>query len=947
MMGSVTSASSLSPLIGRDPDLARVLNAMGVGGRPQSVAHLIGGDAGVGKTRFLSALAERARQDGWRALTGHCLDFGDSALPYLPFSEALGRLAATDPAALDPILEQIPVLASLLPVRRTLAGSEGRPVESLDRGVLFDGVHAGLDALAESGPVLFVVEDVHWADRSTRDLLSLLFARPFRGPVVVIASYRSDDLHRRHPLRPTLAEWGRLPAVRRLQLEPLNNQSVRELVLHLDPGSAQDGRVRAIVSRAEGNPFFAEELTLAGGRAGLPSSLAELLLVRLDRLDPGAAKVVRTAACAGRRVSHQLLAAVLDGKAAEIDDALRSAVESNVLVPTGAEAYGFRHALLSEAVYDDLLPGERVRIHAGYVQALVSGAAEGTAAELARHARLANDLPTALRASVVAGDEAMSVGGPDEAARHFETALELLDSVGAIDDGPDPVSLVVRASDALAASGQALRAVALLQHSLENAPADLVATERARLLSALAHSSMLADTPINPVEHSAAALALIEDEASALRAKVVAVHARGLMSLGREDEAIRHANEAVRLADLLDLPRVHADASTTLVTLAERAQDPDLTTTTLIEIDREAARVGDLTGRMRALFMMGILAAERGDLVAAQKSYAKTQAVAEESGRPWAPYGFDARFMRALLGYAAGEWELALTLTDLSGTMPPPPADALLLSIRSAVLAVKGETAAARELFDRIRSQWERDALIAITAGAPAIEAAAGRGDLEAAWSLHEEIVTTVSAMWQELFAARIRLGAVLLGVVNDRIVDRDREKWVKRIEEMLRMTDAVRARIEGGRSPSGPEGRGWAARLDAEAARFRGESEDVQRALWEQAIAGFDEAGFKFEASRSRVRSGIRDEVAIGRRSLERMGAVTVRVAAPAADAPESLTPRETEIIALVAKGLSNGEIGRALYISTKTVSVHVSNILAKLGVASRTEAAAVFHRS
>ena len=137
--------------------------------------------------------------------------------------------------------------------------------------------------------------------------------------------------------------------------------------------------------------------------------------MRLDQLDDDARLVVRAAAVSGRRVPHLLLERVVDGQVDRLDTALRAAVERNVLVPMGRDGYAFRHALLAEAVYDDLLPGERVRLHTAYAKALQQGGVGGTAAELARHARAANDLVTAVRASIAAGDEAMAVAGPDEA----------------------------------------------------------------------------------------------------------------------------------------------------------------------------------------------------------------------------------------------------------------------------------------------------------------------------------------------------------------------------------------------------------------------------------------------------------------------------------------------------------------------------------------------------
>ncbi|MFT4263615.1 MAG: AAA family ATPase, partial [Nocardioides sp.] len=359
-------AQTSRTLVGRDAELAELTGLLG----ERHV--LLAGDAGVGKTRLLSELGEVARARGWAVHTGHCLDFGDLGLPYLPFSEILDCLAVTDAELVAGVELAHPTLARL----RSASRSEVAPI---DRAQLFAGVHALLAAAGAQTPTLVVLEDVHWADQSTRDLITFLLTRPFLSPTALVVSYRSDDLHRRHPLRRQSGEWARLPAVERIALEPLGDDAVRDLVAAIDAGLGESER-EDIVARAEGNAFFVEELVGAATGPGhwMPEQLADLLLVRLDRLDDAGREIVRTASVAGRRVRHDLLAAVTDLPAAALDEALRRAIESHVLV-AGDGAYWFRHALLAEAVYDDLLPGERVRLHARYAAALASPpAASGT-----------------------------------------------------------------------------------------------------------------------------------------------------------------------------------------------------------------------------------------------------------------------------------------------------------------------------------------------------------------------------------------------------------------------------------------------------------------------------------------------------------------------------------------------------------------------------------------
>jgi len=281
-------------LVGRDPELAAVLESWGVDESPVSVHYVIGGDAGMGKTRFTSVLVDEVSSRGWRTVVGHCVDF-ESSVPYLPFSEALGRLAAVDPAGFESVVERTPAIVGLLPGRRILGGAGGGGEEPMERGELFDGMHAAFELMAAQEPLLLVVEDVHWADQSTRELLSVLFARPFLNPFAIVVTSRSDDLHRRHPLRRTLVEWVRLPAVQRIELGPLDRESMSSLVRRVEP-STVDGRVAEIVERAGGNPFFAEELAFADDAGGLPGDLSDALLVRLDHLSADEAQVVRAAA---------------------------------------------------------------------------------------------------------------------------------------------------------------------------------------------------------------------------------------------------------------------------------------------------------------------------------------------------------------------------------------------------------------------------------------------------------------------------------------------------------------------------------------------------------------------------------------------------------------------------------------------------------------------------
>jgi DNA-binding CsgD family transcriptional regulator len=975
MMDDVPAHLLTTPLVGRRHELEELARLAGLTAGSTPGVVLLAGDAGVGKTRLLMELRDQAEGAGWRTLAGHCLDFGDSALPYLPFTEILGRLAQEAPSFVTGVSDAHPAVRHLLPGQRVLFGAASGDSEDVERTELFETVHAVFERLAADGPLLVVVEDVHWADQSTRDLLGFLFQRRFSGPVSVVASYRSDDLHRRHPLRTAVAQWSRIPGVHRLPLGPLSDTAVRRLVRSLHGGHLSEADLRAIVSRAEGNAFFAEELVVAteAGARTLPGDLASLLMVRVDQLGEDTRQVVRAASCAGRQVSHDLLAAVVGLDPARLDAALRDAVDSNVLVPSGT-SYSFRHALLGEAVYDDLLPGERVRLHAAFADALSRHVAQGTAAELARHARAAHDVVTAFRASIDAGDDAMAVGGPDDAARHYELALELAGDPARRPEGLDDVdvvSLTARASEALIASGDPHRAMQLVSDQIDRLGTEASAEERTRLLVALATAALMADADVDALDLTTEALGLVGPEPGVLRAKVLNVHAHANASRQRVDEAVRWAGEALDLAREVGLPRVVLSATTTLAKLEERAGDPETSRRSLERIVAQARADGDVTAELRGLHHLGALYFELGRLEEAVEAYAAASRRAVDVGRPWAPYGFDARLMGAITAYVAGRWDEVLRTTDVTGESPPAMAEAFLTAVALSVAAGRGEVSAL-ERMERIRPWWDRDGFAAILSGAAAIDLLGDAGDLDAVLAMHDSIVETVRERWQvKTFMAQVRLAALVLGHLAQGVADRataEREAILRRGDELLAAGREAVVRAEARGRSIGPEGTAWAARAEAEHLRLRWRSgiatpaEDELLSAWERTVGTFEEFGHVYETARSRSRlAGVlrtlghtteaRACADLARETAHRLGAQPLLAELRAAGAapqraeaePGALTPREHEILALVAQGRSNGEIAKQLYISAKTVSVHVSNILAKLGAAGRTEAAAL----
>jgi DNA-binding NarL/FixJ family response regulator len=994
MMGTVPPIADIrGPLVGRATELDRLAGLVGLpaagGARPTPEgAVLLAGDAGVGKTRLLAELRTRAEAAGHRVLVGHCLDFGDSALPYLPFSEAFGRLATESPTLARSLVEAGPAIARLMPARRVLPEQSAAVDEDeqshLNRPDLFAAVHAALELLGRAAPLLLLVEDVHWADRSSREMLSYLFSRRFDAPVSVIASYRTDDLHRRHPLRTAAAEWSRLPGVTRVELGRLADGDVRTLVESLHPDPLPERSVRGIVARAEGNAFFTEELVQATEMEPdrVPEALADLLLVRLDRLDDDARLVVRAAAVSGRRVPHLLLERVLDGQVASLDGALRTAVERNVLIPMGGDGYAFRHALLAEAVYDDLLPGERVRLHAAYAKALQQGGVGGTAAELARHARAANDVATAARASVAAGDEAMTVAGPDEAAHHYELALELaMDGSVAESAGIDVVELTARACEAALAAGQTYRALALARDQLRATSPDTNPHARLRLLRVKASVAIVADTGADALMNTTEALELLEKHPDErLRAEVLSLHARALSESRRHDEAAAVATAALELADSLGMVGVAADSRTTLARLRERGGDTATPRAMLEETVAQARAGGDLAAELRSMFNLGTLLYESGDVRAARDYYAATERRAREVGRPWAPYALEARVLGIQAAYVLGDWDGAAAEADLSQDAPPDLAEAMVRASGMLVSAGRGDRSAL-ELLPSLAPHAHREGMVALFSGFAAIDLHGDHGDLPAALTSYDDLVTTLGEMWANKdFQARIRLSALVLGHVATAAAStgsHDRADLVGRADDLR---DAARRAVrlrEDSVWDEGPEALAWLARVEAEHARVRwlagsGDADlDALVAAWRLSVERFEAIAHTFETARSRsrlaavLRAGGQpaeaDEVAsLAMTEARRLGADPLLRELRAGGAPagradptvpgsrrdEALTAREQEVLALVAQGRSNREIAGQLFISAKTVSVHVSNMLAKLGAAGRTEAVAVARR-
>jgi DNA-binding CsgD family transcriptional regulator len=947
--------SPSTPLVGRRGELDLLLEYAGVTDDDARDVVLLGGDAGIGKTRLLRELGIRARGAGHRVMAGHCLDLGDSARPYQPFGEAFSDLAD---AERDQLAERFPALKPLLP------WPSPAPGPGVERAELFASVVAALDSLSDEQPVLLVIEDAHWADASTRHLIRYVLAQGFHGSVHVVVSYRSDDLHRRHPLREALTEWVRLPHVRRIELEPLADAQVVDLVRARAEGDLPPDEVRAVVQRAGGNAFYVEELLDAGlahHTSVLPETLSDLLLVRLDRLDDPARRLVRAASVTDGREGFAALAAAADLSDAELDDALVTAIDHKVLRRSGSNDYTFRHALLGEALRDDLLPGERRRIHAAFLAALGPDAPPAT---VARHASAAGEREIAFRATVQAAEAASRVAGYDEAAMHYEQALGMVDAAS---EGTDVIDLVIDASNALVMSGQLMRAMDLLRDHLHQLPPDLGRDCHGRLLVAIGNTSYYASLDVEAEQASLDAERVVPDEPTVLRGEVAALRARVLANKRRDEEAIRWGERALAIGEQLESDQVISDAKATLTRLMVRTgDDPEKAKQAFRELVDSSRASGHVLGELRGLHQMAFIHFNAGELDEAEWAFAEGMRRAEETGWSRGPYGFDGRFFGALVAYMRGRWDRVLELCETEAGAPAI-LTANLEAIALLVHAARGDVGQIERTLS-LRSLWRHEEAASIHSSSALIELHGVAGDLTAARRTYDDVSDLLARAWDVPdFPARIRLAALVLGQYASAIGSLDAAEQAALLDEVPELADDVERTVAATR-PFGPEGEAWRIRAQAEIARLRWQSgvdapsADELAALWRTTHEAFVGLGDPYESARSAARLAavllaVGDErtgralLADARSIAEMLGArpllAELDLLAPRPmRADIDLTPREREVLQHVAAGRSNGEIGKRLFISTKTVSVHVSNILAKLGASGRTEAAAIARR-
>lgn len=957
-------------LVGREEQLGLLgeLFDEASAGRPWLV--LVGGDAGTGKSRLLGEFTERVRDRGARVLVGHCVDLGDSALPFAPFAQAMRVLKReVDERRLPELLgEARRELSRILPELGD--PQHGRVDAEEARAQLFGGLSDALRRLADDAPLVLGVEDLHWADASTLDLLTYL-ARDLDGRLLVVATFRTDELHRRHPVAPVIGELSRLPRVRRLDLGPLTDTEVRQLVTAILGRPPSADLLQEVVARAAGNAFFVEELVATspdqlasgGGSVGMPPGLRDVLVSRLAPLDGDTRRVAEVAAVAGERVGHGLLARVVELEASLLTSALRGAVDHHVLTTEG-DGYRFRHALVREALADELLPGERIELHRRIAEVLeqqpelASAGPDQVDAELAHHWYAARDATRAFETSLAAAEQARDMAAFGDALEHYERVLELWEQVD--QDQTDTIEVLRATAEVASAAGRPERAVRHLRYALQvGTAADVVEADlRRRLVKALWDAGH-EESALAEIRHANTLVA--DAEASATRAQVLLTHA-SLLRLHVQsptEASIPLAREAAEAARAIADRQVEARSLLVLGSALCWTGSADEGIDHLRAGLEIASELDDRPTRIRAHSAMiaAYGALVRRDSEERELAERALALVPPETARTSLEVG-----LVSIVGYTflrTGQWQHLQRVLDRLQQLPLGDyTRGPLHHLRGSLRLAQGRLEQASTDVARLRElgidRWKHDQL--------PLEAELAAADRR--WADVRTIADEHRAFEVDPHEEAMRTGTLLQVVraETDAALDatgKNREEHIEAarnvVEEMrdLAARDGLTIQFE---EPSTN-----VLIAEAELSRVTGPDPSLWReaedhawyehtklyAGWRlaEALLGVDER----EEAVAQLRRSHEHATALGAglvlghiESLARRARVHLPGVPVTEGGDLGLTPRETQVLGLVAQGNTNRQIGESLYITGKTASVHVSNILSKLEVDSRQEAAA-----
>jgi DNA-binding CsgD family transcriptional regulator/tetratricopeptide (TPR) repeat protein len=996
-------------LVGRGAEVARLRAAIERAAADQPATVLVAGEAGIGKTRLVTEAASYAAGLGVVALAGGCLDVGEGVLAYAPMVEALRPLATMlGSAELERVLGGAgQELARLVPELgpRNAAGPGG----PLAPSQLFELLLGMLHRIAERNPVLLVVEDLHWADQSTRDLLAFL-VRNLSAGVALVLTCRSDELHPGHPVRPFLAELDRGGRVERLELRRLGGRELAELVAGILGEQPSPGLSREILARSEGNPFFAEEL-LAAHREGtrLPLALRDLLLARVDALSESAERMLAAAAVAGSRVDHELLAVATGQDDEQLVPLLREAVARHLLaVDEGSGGYVFRHALVQEAVYGELLPVQRGPLHAAYARALDrriehrggdagmgAGVTAVELAQLAYHWHAAGDQGQALLAFVRAGQAAELAAAPAVALEQYQRALELWDQVpGAAASSPlDQVAVLHRAAEAADLAGRSELALALATRALGQIDAAAEPLRAGVLLERLCYYHWFASDRSAAMDAIEKAVATVPaDPPTWERARVLAAHGRELMLVGRPSQAMTRCEEAIAVARQVGARAEESHALNMLGTSLCSLGHMEAGIAHLEQARDIASELGEVSELILVHMNLATVLEESGRCADAADVYLAGLDVARRFGA-FGSYG--PRLLpcvaTALLSLGRRE-EAGQLLAEAFELDLESPADRFIpLIARGNLRLWDGDLAAAQTDF--------RQVLAELSAPPDPLGAA------EVLWYLAE------AALWE----GRLPDGRTAVADGLAMLADTEEPHYIIRLCRTGLAVEAAAAEQSRGRRSGGEyqaireRATGLLDRIrsassapdivltpvlaaglltaEAEWSRVDGPSDPGR---WASAAGAWEALGFPWPSAYTRWQQAeallaaraprgaaraalaqawtlasthsaallVAEIQALARRArieLAPPGLPPDQAAAGPGGEPGrrasrtdeyGLTSRERDVLALIAEGRTDRQIAEALFISPRTVAMHVSSILTKLGVPNRGGAAAVAHR-
>jgi DNA-binding CsgD family transcriptional regulator len=976
-----------SRFIGREAELERLAHARSLAAGGQPTAVLIGGEAGIGKSRLVAEFLAQLGHAGGSSVAGSCVAGHDGGIPYAPWIEIVRRLSVEQAVPGDAAGAAL----SWLVTGPSDPGGAGRPAGDA-RALLFEAVRTMVaTAGAASAPLVVVIEDLHWADESTRDLLAFVVANLVTDPVLLVLTYRSDDLALGHPRRGYLAELVRRSGGDRMELARFTHAEVGEKVADICGGIGPGGLLESVWERSEGNPFFAEELLASAWRADvdLPVTLRDTLVSRLGTVSGPAQRILRVVAAGGERVPHRLLATAVPGK--ELEDALREAADHQLVVLGGAdESWSFRHALLREVAYGQLLPDERARAHAAFARALAESVPGDVhhgrvPADLARHWLAAGETGPALAASVAAAAAAERVFAYAEATAHYETAIRLWTGVADATEqaGMTHAGVLTRAAGTAHLAGEHLRAAELVREAIDAVrPSDRV--RAGELMAAMGRYLWAGGETERALDaHEAALLLVPEEPPSPARAEVVAAHAAALMHASRYRESLACAEEALRIARAVGARAQEGHALATAgVDLAQL--DDDAAGVARL---REALEIADEVGLPEDVgrAYLGLAELLAGPLNRVDEAVA----VALRGARRAAALGLERTYGVSLESVAAnglfrlGRWDEADDLVDRLLDRNPSGAIAIGLYL------ARGRLAVGRGRFPEARIALGTAAALCGRAVDP--QHTAPLHTLQAGLALWEGRIDDARRAVAEGFDSlgatdEIWLVAPLvwhgLRAEGERADQARARRQTAEAEAAGAAGAALRDRMQrlvaastGLPRPARQVVDAYVLLCDCELGRARG---DRDPATWFAAVEAWDGVGQPYPAAYARFRAAeailrlshererpaallfasYRVACAMGASpfaaEIERLAArARIDLDAPAPPPPPigtgnpfHLTRREDEVLRLVAAGQTNAQIAGALFISTKTASVHVSNILAKLGVSTRVEAAAVAFR-